>query len=187
MAGIGDRLSDQFRLSGQLSDRLRCRPDQVREWLISAAVVTRSIAAPVELVFDVVEDPTTYPEWLVGAKRIRGVDPSWPLAHSEFEHEVGGGPLTVHDTTEITLDRRARELRLIARARPLFEADVRFELGSDAAGTMVRMSERPRGVFVVTTPFARPFVRARNERSLRRLGEYVARSGRARTPTRSSP
>jgi uncharacterized protein YndB with AHSA1/START domain len=177
MAGIGHRSSDQ----------LRGRLGLARGWLARAAVVTRSIPAPLECVFDVIEDPTTYPEWLVGAKRIRGVDPSWPLAHSEFEHEVGGGPLTVHDTTEITLDRRARELRLIARARPLFEADVRFELGSDAAGTMVRMSERPRGVFVVTTPFARPFVRARNERSLRRLGEYVARSGRARTPTRSSP
>jgi uncharacterized protein YndB with AHSA1/START domain len=156
---------------------------RLRDLVAAPCVVTRTIAAPVGTVYDVIEDPTTYPEWLVGAKRIRGVDPSWPRPGSEFEHEVGGGPVKVHDTTEITLDRPERELRLIARARPLFEADVRFEVAPDATGTLVRMSERPRGIFVVTAPFARPLVRARNERSLRRLGEYVARPGRERTPS----
>ena len=66
------------------------------------ATVTRYAAAPIERVFAVVSDPTTYPDWLVGAREIRSVDDDWPQPGSLFHHRVGlVGPLTVADSPEV--------------------------------------------------------------------------------------
>ena len=35
---------------------------------------TVAVARPLSAVFDLVCDPTTYPEWLVGAQEIRRID-----------------------------------------------------------------------------------------------------------------
>ena len=40
--------------------------------------VSTFLPAPPQEVFDVISDPDTYPSWLVGAKRIRHVDPDFP-------------------------------------------------------------------------------------------------------------
>ena len=62
--------------------------------------VTRYAAAPIERVFEVVSDPRTYPDWLVGAQEIRSVDEDWPQPGSRFHHRVGlVGPLTIPDST----------------------------------------------------------------------------------------
>ncbi len=58
------------------------------------------IAAP-ERVFAVLEDPSTYDEWVVGCKEIRGVDGVWPEPGATFHHSVGIGPITVHDSTSV--------------------------------------------------------------------------------------
>ena len=62
-------------------------------------------------------------------------------------------------------------------ARPFLIADVRFEVEPHGSGTTLRMTEEPRGPFRVMSPLIWPFVRARNDRSLRRLAELV--DGRA--------
>jgi uncharacterized protein YndB with AHSA1/START domain len=36
------------------------------------------IAAPPEAVFEVLDDAEAYPRWVVGARRMRRVDPDWP-------------------------------------------------------------------------------------------------------------
>src|SRR5690606_7522428 len=52
-------------------------------------------------VFRTLADPTTYPDWLVGAQRIRHVDPAFPAPSSGFDHSVGPTPsATVDDSTE---------------------------------------------------------------------------------------
>ncbi len=40
-------------------------------------------------------DPTTYPEWLLGARAIRDVDEGWPEAGTAFRHVIGFPPLLV--------------------------------------------------------------------------------------------
>ena len=58
------------------------------------AYTCAEFAAPVETVFAVLTDPTTYPSWLIGAADIRSIDRSWPAPGSRFHHRVGVGPFT---------------------------------------------------------------------------------------------
>ena len=136
-------------------------------------VTEHRIAATAATVSAVLADPTTYPQWLVGAKRIRSVDHDWPSPGSSFEHEVGVGPVEVRDRTEACFWQAGRELDLRVRARPLLVADVRFDIEPAGAGTLVRMTESPRGVYRVFAPLIAPLVRWRNARSLHRLAELV--------------
>jgi hypothetical protein len=126
--------------------------------------------------FQVLLEPTTYPRWLVGAKKIRSVSPNWPQPGSYFEHTVGFGPLAIGDrTTARELD-TPRLLELYVRARPLIEAVVRFEVEPVTAGCELVMTEEPAGFYKLAAPLTQPLVKARNERSLHRLGELVGES-----------
>ena len=136
----------------------------------------RRVAAPTTRVSAVLADPTTYPAWLVGAKRIRHVDDAWPAPGASFEHEVGAGPLEVHDRTEVREWRSGRELRLLVRARPVLVADVRFEIEPADGGTLIRMTETPCGTYKLLSWAISPLVHARNGRSLDRLAELVERA-----------
>jgi hypothetical protein len=86
------------------------------------------IDAPASTAHAVIIDPGTYPEWLVGAKRIRSVDEEWPAVGSSFHHAVGAGPLTVHDRTTVLEHPDETTLLLEARIGPLGAARVRFLL-----------------------------------------------------------
>ena len=44
--------------------------------------------------------PARYGDWVVGSKRIRAADASWPAPGSRFHHTVGVGPLSLDDHTE---------------------------------------------------------------------------------------
>jgi uncharacterized protein YndB with AHSA1/START domain len=140
-------------------------------------VTTRVIAAPPTAVDAVLADPDTYPSWLVGAKRMEEVDADFPAPGSGFDHEVGGGPVEVHDRTDVTGRVPGRDLQLVVRARPLLVADVSFHLEPVAEGTSVRMEERPRGAYRWFSWLIGPLVRVRNERSLQRLAALVERGG----------
>ena len=74
----------------------------------SGEVSAVDIAASPDRVFDVLLDPTTYPDWLRGAKRIREVDTSWPEPGSAFHHVVGAGPLALADKTTVVGHARPR-------------------------------------------------------------------------------
>jgi uncharacterized protein YndB with AHSA1/START domain len=124
-------------------------------------------------VFEALVDAEHYPSWLVGARQVSVNDPTWPAPGSTFDHEVGAGPVDVHDsTTVVDLDWR-RRLDLVVRARPFLVADVRFDLRPDGAGTHLRMEERPRGVFRLLSPLITPLVRIRNDRSLANLSRWL--------------
>ncbi len=133
--------------------------------------------ASAERVFAVISDPTTYPDWLSGAKRIRHVDDDFPLPSAEFEHEVGVGPVTVSDTSEVEEVHENRELKMEVRARPLLVARVTFEVfGGDRTTSGLRLSETPIGFYRVVSLLINPLIKARNVRSLNRLARYLADS-----------
>jgi hypothetical protein len=131
------------------------------------------VAADHLAVYEVIADPTTYPEWLVGAQRIRAVDPDFPKPGTEFEHSVGPAEgVTVDDATEATGSDPPHRLDLHVRAG-IFRADVRLLVRPSGTGTEVRFLERPSGPWGSLTPLLRPVLRARNAESLRRLSGYV--------------
>ncbi len=147
-------------------------------------VVRQLVAADVERTFAVVSDPTTYPAWLYGARRIRSVDEGWPAPGSRFHHHVGPVlPVVIADSTEVIEIEPPHRLVLEVRFRPVGVAVVTFELGpagDDAAPTAgagpmteVCMQERPQGRLALFTPLlAGPFA-LRNVLSLRALDRYL--------------
>ena len=140
----------------------------------------RFIPAPPQAVWDVLADPDSYAHWVVGSKRVRDADPSWPAPGSRFHHTVGFGPFTVDDHTESVAYDPPRRLELRAKARPLGLAKVTLELEPQDGGTLVRLTEnltgiqRPLGLL----PPLQLLVKARNAESLARIERLaMARGG----------
>lgn len=135
------------------------------------------MAAPRSVVWDVLIDPCTYPEWLIGAADVRDVDDTWPHVGSRFRHRVGVGWLAIPDHSEVLDIEPGHLLRLGVRARPLISAVATFELLSDATATVVNLQEepRPRTIGNIVRPLMDPSIHVRNHRSLRRLDHLVQR------------
>ena len=116
------------------------------ERLYEPVTAEARIPAPPSAVYDVLADPETYPDWLVGADHMRAVDPDFPNPGSRFQHSVGpGGALTVDDETESLEADAGHHLALLVHAGP-FHARVDFDLRRDPdGGTTVSFSERPVG------------------------------------------
>lgn len=133
-----------------------------------------SIAAPPERVFEVLAVPERYPDWVVGADRIRDADPGFPAPGTKFHHTVGFGPLKLHDHTTSVASEPPFHLRLKAKARPFGIACVDLRLEPAGAGTCVTMNEAPPGIGwrILTLPLD-PLIGLRNSESLRRLKRLV--------------
>jgi uncharacterized protein YndB with AHSA1/START domain len=156
------------------------------------------IPASRDQVFGVLTDPTTYPQWLIGAERIRAVDSDWPDPGSSFHHQVGAGPFHVRDRTRVLSITPHAELVLEARAGHFGRAQVTFELSEVDGGTEVHLVEEPSAGPAgwawksITRVLLWAGIRVRNDISLRRLGELVTTSGdqraeQAETTNRPAP
>lgn len=144
---------------------------RLRQRLYGPVVVDLDVPASADAVYAMLSDPTTYPDWLVGAQEIREVDGDFPAAGSEFHHSVGPTEdLTVDDTTESLGASPGRHVALAVRAGPM-RGRVDFDLApaGEDGDTRVRFSEQPTGPLAVLTPLLRPTLAARNLESLRRL------------------
>jgi uncharacterized protein YndB with AHSA1/START domain len=141
-----------------------------------------SIKAPPSGVFAVLADPHAFSDWVVGAKRIRYYDPSWPQPGSAFHHTVGFGPLAVRDQTKVVEVDEPRRMVLEARAMPAGVAHVSIDIEPEVGGCRVTMIECPiRGPGSrVYNPVVDALVHVRNDVSLRRL--QVIAEGRVRGP-----
>src|SRR4051794_29815125 len=116
------------------------------------------IDAPPSAVYEKLLDPSCYPEWILGAKELRGADRSWPKPGARFHHRVGAGPITLADNTKLLVAETDRRVVLEVRIRPLGVGKVQLDLKPRARGrkTKVVMNER-----VTSGPFrwvGRPFV-----------------------------
>ncbi len=140
---------------------------------LSPAEARVEVSSSPEDVWAVISNPATYPDWLVGAQRIRGVDPAFPAPGAEFRHSVGPSErATIDDTTAATAADPPYRLGLEVHVG-LFRADVELLVRPCAAGSEVRFRERPKGGWVAFTPLLRPVLHARNAESLRRLAQRV--------------
>lgn len=136
-------------------------------------VTRRTFSTSAATLFEVLVEPTTYPGWLVGAKRIRDVSAEWPQPGSFFKHTVGFGPVAISDRSTVRELQPPRLLVLFVRARPAIEAIVRFELTDVTGGCELVMTEEPVGGYKLLAPVTQPLVKRRNDRSLQRLQDVV--------------
>ncbi|MEW6474104.1 MAG: SRPBCC family protein [Actinomycetota bacterium] len=141
-----------------------------------------TVEAPPPAVWEVLADPPSYEEWVVGNKDVRGHDPGWPSPGSEFHHTVGFGPLAVKDKTVSLEAAQPRRLVMNVRALPVGHGVVTLELTEAGAGTVVRMEERPAGgPMRLLWPAFDPLVKLRNAETLRRLKRLAESRHESRT------
>lgn len=134
-----------------------------------------TIDATPEQVFDVLMDATAYPDWVVGAKEIRSVDPSWPDPGSEFHHTVGVGPVEIKDSTTMVAHERPTFVKLEVHAGPVGSGIVEMRMKEGDGGTIVEMVEYPIDGAVETLdgPVEDVAIKARNVEALRRFKNVV--------------
>ena len=135
-----------------------------------------------ESVWAVLADGWLYPLWVVGASRIRDVDPQWPSPGARIHHSVGLWPALLDDTTEVLAMSAGEMLRLRARAWPTGEATVTVTLAPDEQGTRIILREDATAgpARLVPPMLRRPLLASRNTETLRRL--VLLAEGRAPVP-----
>ena len=142
--------------------------------LWSPVEVCRELAHPVDVVFATLADPYTYPDWLVGAQRMRAVDDDFPAKGSEFHHSVGVvAEATVDDRSEVLAVDAPHRLEMRVEVGPI-KGVVEMLVEEADGGSVVRFRERPAGCAAILTPLTRPVLAARNTESLRRLDELLS-------------
>ena len=141
---------------------------------------TRVMAGTPEDVFEVLADGWSYATWVVGAARIRDVEPAWPEVGTHIHHSVGLWPMLIHDNTEVEHLDAPREMRLKVRIWPTGSGIVTMRCTPHDEGTEVVMEEQlvSGPVSLMPKPVQDAFLHARNVEALRRLAYLV--EGRAR-------
>ncbi|GGI48056.1 hypothetical protein BCL57_002881 [Agromyces flavus] len=142
----------------------------------------RRFDCPPQAVFDVLADGWLYAAWVVGASRMRAVDPDWPAAGSRLHHSVGAWPLVLDDTTSSRAWAPPERAAFRARGWPIGEADVVIEVRASGGGCLVRITERPAegpGRYVPAL-IREPLMRIRNRETLRRLSHLAEGRWRVR-------
>jgi hypothetical protein len=129
------------------------------------------IRATPDAVFDSLDDAYAYPRWVVGARRIRYVDPNWPAEGSRFHHAIGTFVAELHDSTLVISRDRPDTVELEVRFRPTGVARVRISVVSEQHGTRVTMEETPTKGPICWLPYAVTdrVLTIRNAISLRRF------------------
>ena len=144
---------------------------------------TRLVKTTPDRVWDVLADGWLYPLWVVGASRIRDVEPAWPAVGAKIHHSVGAWPLLLDDHTEVLECSPGSMLRLKARVWPAGEAEVTVRLRASGSNTEVEIEEEARSGPAALIPGAlkHPMLAWRNTEALRRLA-FVAEGRTAPTP-----
>lgn len=105
------------------------------------STVERRTTATPEAVWSVLADGWTFASWVVGASRVRAVEPGWPGVGTHIHHSVGTWPAVLDDNTEAVEVDEGRRLVMLARTRPVGQARVELTLVPDGDGTLIRMTE----------------------------------------------
>lgn len=146
------------------------------------AITRHEASQPPEAVWAVLADGWRYAEWVVGCRRIRGVDPGWPATGTRIHHELGAGPLRLRDVSESLEVEEGRRLVLRVRAWPAGEGKVAISLEpTPGGGTAIEMVELPTAGLAerLQSPPLDAATHLRNEVALRRLAGAAARPPRA--------
>ena len=89
---------------------------------------TISVSASPEAVFDVLDDAYAYPRRVVGVRRVRRVDPTWPAVGSKFHHAIGTAAGELHDSSKMLERQPPDRIVLEVRFRPTGVAIVEIDV-----------------------------------------------------------
>jgi len=128
-------------------------------------------------VWEVLADGWLYPLWVVGAARMRRVDPGWPDEGTRIHHSVGLWPLLINDYTEVLEVRTGEFLRLRARAWPVGAAEIAITLTPNGEHTDVRLEETVTSGpgSLIPPPIEGLSLKWRNSEALQRLASIAER------------
>jgi uncharacterized protein YndB with AHSA1/START domain len=134
-----------------------------------------NVSAPPEAVFDVLDDAYAYPRWVVGARRVRRVDPSWPAVGSKFHHAIGTAAGELHDSSKILERQRPDRIVLEVRFRPTGVANVEIDVERVGDKSIVTIAESPTSGPVSHLPIfiTDPLLHVRNALALQRLRHEI--------------
>lgn len=145
------------------------------------SVVERRTTADPEAVWAVIADGWTFASWVVGASRVRAVEPGWPAVGTRIHHSVGTWPAVLDDDTESVEVDPGHRLVLLARTRPIGEARVEIVVeGDPGGGTLIRMIEDfvNGPALLAPRPARSVALTARNTETLQRLALMAERRDR---------
>jgi uncharacterized protein YndB with AHSA1/START domain len=136
-----------------------------------------SVSASPEAVFAVLDDACAYPRWVVGARRVRRVDPDWPSVGSRFHHAIGTAAGELHDSSKVLERIPPDRMVLEVRFRPTGIARVEIDVAPEGDGSVVTLVESPTGgpISVLPRLVTDPLLFGRNAISLQRLRHEVER------------
>ncbi|MCP2267053.1 SRPBCC family protein [Promicromonospora thailandica] len=146
--------------------------------------VARAARCTPEDVLGVLADGWLYSTWVVGAARIRAVDPAWPEPGTRILHSVGLWPVLINDETVVLERDPERSLTLQARGWPAGEARVRIEVDAAPSGCRIRISEdanKGPGA-LIPRPLRDAAIGPRNVETLRRLALLAERRSPEQLP-----
>jgi uncharacterized protein YndB with AHSA1/START domain len=134
-----------------------------------------SVSAPPEAVFAVLDDAYAYPRWVVGARRVRRVDPNWPAVGSRFHHAVGTAAGELHDSSKVIERQPPDRIVLEVRFRPTGVASVEIDVTPDGDNSVVTLAETPTRGPVSHLPqfITDPLLFIRNALALQRLRHEI--------------
>lgn len=107
----------------------------------AARIVRRESTATTQQVWDVIADGWTYGAWVVGASRVRSVDPGWPSPGTSLRHSIGTWPAVLDDSTSVIEADPGRRILLRARTRPVGVHTVEITVEASGSGSVVQMRE----------------------------------------------
>ena len=152
-------------------DLLICTPGLPR-LADGRAVITRRVHAPADVVWSVLADGWLYANWVVGASRIRDVEPDWPRPGSRLHHSFGVWPALIDDHTQVLTADPGRTLVLKARGWPAGEAQVRIQVAANGPdGSTISITEDAIAGpgRLLPRPVRQLLIGPRNTETLRRL------------------
>ena len=136
--------------------------------------VQRRTAAGSDAVWAVLADGWRLASWVVGAARVDAVEAAWPAVGARLRYGIGGWPVVLPGSAEVTACSPGRELALHGRT-PFGGVDVRVRVDD---GELVITEDVVSGpARLVPARLRAAGIGARNVETLRRLAQL------AETPT----
>lgn len=142
--------------------------------------VTRRVEASPAAVWRVLSNGWLYPSWVVGATRMRAVDPRWPEAGTQLHHSAGVWPVLLSDSTKVLEAEPPRRLVLQARGWPVGEAriELRIEPAAGGGSDVTIFEDVTHGAArAIPAPARQVLLGGRNTESLKRLAFLAEEQG----------
>jgi len=141
---------------------------------VVVVTVQRRTAAGSDAVWAVLADGWRLASWVVGAARVDAVEAAWPAVGARLRYGIGGWPVVLPGSAEVTACSPGRELALHGRT-PFGGVDVRVRVDD---GRLVITEDVVSGpARLVPARLRAAGIGARNVETLRRLAQL------AETPT----